>query len=66
MFVVNKRQSLVLDLLRKHKHLTTQQIAEKVDVSDRTVRHDLLFLRKEFHQIEIRKGKHGGGIYWNE
>jgi DeoR/GlpR family transcriptional regulator of sugar metabolism len=66
MFVINQRQSKILDLLKKHKHLKTSEIAEKVNVSDRTLRHDLLFLRKEFKQIEIRKGKYNGGVYWNE
>lgn len=64
MFNVNKRQSQILKILRENKHVTTQFLAEKTGVSDRTIRHDLLFLRKEFYQINIRRGKCKGGVYW--
>jgi DeoR/GlpR family transcriptional regulator of sugar metabolism len=65
MFVINERQSKILDLLKKHRHLKTSEIAEKVNVSQRTLQHDLLFLRKEFYNIEIKKGKYHGGVYWH-
>lgn len=66
LFVINQRQSQILGLLKRHKHLKIAEIADKVGVSGRTIRHDLLFLGKEFYQIEIKRGKYGGGVYWHE
>lgn len=63
---INIRQEKILKLLKTHKHLTTSQIADHVEKSIRTIRIDLAFLKEQFPQIDIVKGRYGGGVYWRD
>lgn len=49
------------DLLQSHKRLTTEELAERLGVSKRTVRRDLVRLQELELNVEVTPGR-GGGV----
>ncbi len=54
------RLMAVIDLLQAHGTLTTGSIAERLGVSERTVRRDLVSLQDLDLPVHVRPGRHGG------
>lgn len=67
MFNTNKRQTKIVDLLKKKGHLTASQIANEVEVCTRTIVTDMQFLKTIFPEIVAAKGNSvNKGYRWEE
>jgi len=66
MLNVNKRQNKLLNILKAERATTAREIADQLNVSTRTIRSDIQFLKQHFYQIRTRSGRYGGGTFWIE
>ena len=57
-----KRRSALKNTLLKRRYDTTENLAVEFDVSERTIRRDILILNDEVPLI-TKPGRYGGGIY---
>lgn len=58
----NERREAILKTLLVRRHDTAENLAQEFDVSERTIRNDIVYLSCE-HPIETRRGRYDGGIY---
>lgn len=58
----NTRQEQIIQILKRDKFTTMDNIAKEVKVSVRTVRTDLAFLRNAVTGLTVRRGKYNGGV----
>ena len=57
---IDKRKQKILDIIRKNKHITMEEIATMLYVTSRTIRHDIGYLRTQNYGIVIKRGNQGG------
>lgn len=57
------RKENILNILKRDKSTTMDKLAEEVNVSIRTIRTDVAYLKNAIPGIKTRRGKYGGGIY---
>ena len=58
----SERRSAVLRLLCERRHVTAANLAAEFDVSERTIRADLLILSC-YYPIQVVRGRFGGGVH---
>lgn len=58
---IDKRKKEILSILQKYKEITMPDIASILNVTTRTIRHDIQYLKSENHNIVTRRG-HTGGV----
>lgn len=63
MFIGNARQRELAVYIQKQKATTAQALADRFNVSERTIRSDVKRLCKIL-PIEVRPGRYDGGIFW--
>lgn len=62
---VNKRQMKILKILQTCKFVTTTDLSIKLNVTTRTLRYDIAFLKKAYPKnIVTHRGRYGGGVEW--
>ena len=62
---VNNRQLRILEILKKCKFVTTEDLSVKLGVTTRTLRFDIAYLKKIHPNIVTRRGN-SGGIEWKD
>ena len=58
----SERRSEILHLLCKRRHETAANLAVEFDVSERTIRADLVILSC-YYPLQVVRGRFGGGIH---
>ena len=59
-----ERRLETMKYLCRHRKATMPQLAKKFGVSVRTIQRDILEIEEVFRvPIDVRSGKHGGGVY---
>lgn len=61
----SERRSAVLRLLCERRHVTAANLAAEFNVSERTIRADLLILSC-YYPIQVTRGRYGGGPHLPE
>jgi len=56
-----QRQSGILNILLRERHVTAASLASKFGVTERTIRNDITALSCEY-PIQTLRGRYGGGI----
>ena len=59
----DERRHMILEHMQAYRKDTVANLAAQFQVSERTIRTDLLDLSCDY-PIETRRGKHGGGVYY--
>ena len=63
MFIGNARQRELAEYLQSQKASTAQALAERFNVTERTIRSDVKKLCRIL-PIDVRPGRYDGGIFW--
>ena len=65
MHKVNERQLAIVKILKTEKFVKVRELQEKLVVTRRTIRYDLSYSRRVYHNnIISHSGRYTGGIEW--
>ena len=63
---VDHRKEKIIEILKRKKFATMEELARECNVTRRTIRTDIAYLKNVYPQLEIKRGKVNGGVYYWE